>query len=340
MNAVWCFQVSRSSSDFWNGLKLTWQQCYKLPMKGFVTCVAEMDGKVYIAVMNCRCPLVYDSHKDEWSSLLKLPHSGFSLVAMHHSKQLLAIGGNLDDVISNKVFVWDENDKKWTTPYPRMPTARSLSSSISHGSAVIVAGGVTCSNRQALTAAVEVLHITEHSGWFSKPYKGQWSVVEQLPYVTCDAIPLVVDDHLYIAVGLDDNDESTCNIVTASLPQLLQGGIKRTTSDKIWHKLPNMPYSSCSITNYRGRLIFFNGDRKVVPSGDRKWELVKQSYLYNPSTNSWDYVGNDFHDYELGRAVHLGEDKIIFVGGLTGTFNCSEDDDLVEHCSILTLTPK
>ena len=311
-------------------------------MKCNVTSIAELDGKVYVAISHRFYPLVYDSHKDEWSSLQKLPYVKCSLVAVHHSKQLLAIGGVLvlGDVISSKIFAWDVNDKKWTTPYPDMPIPCYRSSVISYGATVIVAGGVTCLSPWTISGVVEVLHITKHSSQFSKSYSAQWSVVEQLPHATRDAIPLIVDDHLYIAEGFDDDGESTCNIVTASLPELLQSGIKRTTSDKVWHKLPGMPYSPWSITHYQGRLIIFNGDRKVASSGKNKWELVKQSYLYNPSTNSWDYVGNDFHNYKLGRAVHLEKNKIIFMGGLTGTFNTGEENDLVKTCSMLTFTPK
>ena len=295
-------------------------------MKCYATSVAELDGKVYIA------PLVYDSHMDQWSTLPKLPHVRFSLVAVPHKKQVLAIGGVSGDEVSNKVFAWNENNKKWTTPYPDMPTARYDCCSISHGSAVIVAGGVTCRKPCTLTGAVEVLHF---GSWFSKPY---WSVVEQLPYVISEALPLVIDDNLYIAEGFDDNGESTCNIVTASLPKLLQSSVKKTKGDKVWNRLPDMPYSSWSITHYQGRLIIFNGDRKVEQSGN--WELVQMRYLYNPNTKSWDHVGNDFHDYELGKAIHLGENKIFFVGGITGTFETDREDDLVRACSILTITPK
>ena len=308
-------------------------------MKCFITSIAELNGKVYIAVHGQLNPLVYDSHKDEWSSLKNLPYVVFSLVAVHRTKQLLAIGGALDYEISNKVFLWNENNMKWTTSYPDMLTARCRSSIISYGSAVIVAGGVTCSSPWILTGVVEVLHISEHSSWFSKSYSGHWSVVEQLPHATNEAIPLILGDNLYIAEGYD-NDGSTCNIVTASLPELLQSGAKRTTSGKVWHKLPDMPYSPWSITQYQGHLIIFNGDRKVGPSRENKWELIKQSYLYNPCTNSWDCVGNDFHNYKLGRSVHLEENKMIFIGGITGTFDAGKENDLVETCSMLTFTLK
>ena len=86
---------------------------------------------------------------------------------------------------------------------------------------MIVAGGVTCYDPLAVTGAVEVLHINERS---------TWTEVEQLPYTVYDIVPLMIDDNLYITAGFDGSDGSTCNIVTASLPELLQSSVKRTTS--------------------------------------------------------------------------------------------------------------
>ena len=318
-------------------------------MKCYATSVAELDGKVYIAVTgNKGCysdPLVYDSSKDQWSKLPKLPHGGFSLVAVLHKKQLLAIGG-LDDShnVSNKVFAWDEKSRKWNTPYPSMPTARYHSSSISHGSAVIVAGGVTCSLPQTMTGAVEVLYIKERDSRFSK---SSWSVIERLPHVTHEAVPLMIDDNLLVAVGCNNNDEGTCSIVTASLSELLQKGRKETMtrSDRVWNKLPDMPYSSWSINHYQGRLIIFNGDRRVEQSRITAYKstgkLFKLIYLYNLDTMSWDCVGDDFHDYKLGKSVHIGKNKIFFIGGMTGgNFTVCREDDMVKTCSILTLILK
>ena len=201
------FQVNKSSSDFWNNLKLTWQQCADLPLKCCADSVAELDGKVYAAISDSKFarfdPLMYDSNKDMWSALPPLPYVNFSLVTVPDRKQLLAIGGTVNNngvqEISNKVFLWDEMNRKWTTPYPNMPTGRFNCSSISHGSTVIVAGGVTCWDPCTITRAVEVLHIKER-GLFTKSY---WSVVEQLPHFVRNAVPLIVNDELYIAVGYD-----------------------------------------------------------------------------------------------------------------------------------------
>ena len=340
------FQVNKSSSDFWNSLKLTWQQCADLPEKCWAKSVAELDGKVYAAVLDSKggyvTPLMYESSKDQWSWLPNLPCAHFSLVTVPDRKQLLAIGGMVGNIngmikITNKVFVWDEENRKWTTPYPNMPTARCLCSSISHGSTVIVADGVTCINPLTMTRAVEVLHIKEHS-LFTKTH---WGVVEQLPHVMFDAIPLIVEDKMYFVAGYSDVVGSTCNVVTTSLPELLQSSNRNTSSSQVWNKLPDMPYSSISINHYQRHVITFSEGHKVEqPDKDKPVaQSIPLIHIYNPDTRSWDCVGEIPHGYLLGRSVHIRKNKLIFIGGLTGTHDVSKDDDMIITCSILTLSP-
>ena len=307
--------------------------------------MVELDGKVYISGYAGRgghkVLFMYDTNKDQWSIRPELPCWYYNLVTIAEKKQLLAIGGltNNDGVIeeSNKVILWDEKYKKWLTTYPNMPTARCRSSSISHGLTVIVAGGVTCHDPVTLTRAVEVLHINDNN-----LHDSYWSVVEQLPLVVFEAIPLIVNDKLYIAVGYDISSSSICNVVTASLPELLQSSNNNTSSSQVWSKLPDMPYSSCSINHYQGHLITFTGVRKVeLPDEDKPvWELVPLIHIYNPDTKTWDCVGDIPHGYYLGISVHIKENKILFIGGLTGTHNAGEDDDIMTTCSTLTIRPQ
>ena len=308
--------------------------------------MAALDDKVYATELESGCayvdPLMYDSIEDKWSLLPALPYAHFSLVTVPDRKQLLAIGGVVNNngvyEVSNKVFLWDEKNRKWTTPYPYMHTARCQCSSISHGSAVIVAGGVTCRDPWTMTRTVEVLHIKE-DGWFTGG--SYWCVVEQLPHVVYDAIPLTVDNQLYLALGSDKcNGHTTCNIVTASLPELLQSGNKNTSGSQVWNKLPDMPYSSPSINHYQGRLIAFSGRYRVEQHNADKpvWQSVQLIHIYNPDTKTWDCVGETPHGYLLGRSVHIKENKILFVGGLTGACDL-RDEDLIKNCSVLTLSP-
>ena len=220
-----------------------------------------------------------------------------------------------------------------------MPTGRCICSSISHGSTVIVAGGIICFDPVAMTRAVEVLHI-KHT-WLTKSY---WSVVEQLPHVVCAAIPLVVNDNLYIAVGSDKKTgASTCNVLTASLPELLQSSNKRTSSGQVWNKLPDMPYPSFSFNHYQGHLITFSGGHRIEqPDIDKPaYQSVPLIHIYNPYINTWDCVGEIPYEYLLGKSVHIREsdNKILFIGGLTGTCYTANNDDIMITCSMLTLSP-
>ena len=339
------FQVNKSSSDLWNSLKPTWQRCADLPLKAFMTSVAELDGKVFVTLQGGNTafgyPLMYDSNKDQWSTLPALPYTRFSLVPVPDRKQLLAIGGIVNnngvDAISNKVFLWDEVNRKWTTPYPNMPTARCDCSSISHGSAVIVAGGITCWDPWTMTRAVEVLHITERCLFT----KSQWGVVERLPHIINNAVSMIINDKIYIAVGYDEVDDDTCNIVTASLPELLQSSNKNTSSGQVWYKLADMPYSSFSINQYQGRLIIFGGCYRTERSdkGKAVWDTVSLINIYNPNTDTWDCVGEIPYEYSLGRSVHISDNKTLFIGGLTGTCDVGNHDDIVTTCVILALFP-
>ena len=292
------FQVNKSSSDFWNSLKLTWQQWADLPEKCWANSLAELDGKVFATVSNSKGgyvnPLMYDSNNDQWSWLPELPYAYFSLITVPDRKQILAIGGSVNNnrviEVTNEVFLWDGERRKWTTPYPNMPTARCRCSSISHGSTVIVAGGVTCIDPWTMTRAVEVLHIKEHT-LFTKSH---WKEVEQLPYDMFEAVPLIVEDNnLYFAAGYSDEVASTCSVVTTSLPELLQSSNKNTISSQVWNKLPDMPYSSFSINLYQGYLITFSGGYRVERSDKDKpvFQSVPLIYICNPDTRTWNCVG-------------------------------------------------
>lgn len=314
-------------------LELTWDQCASLPVKYWVTSVAICDGSVYIATdHNVGRFYKYDLSNNKWSQLSNPSYRGFSLVAIPHMNQLLAIGGLVkNNNTTSEVLLWDKANQKWTIRYPNMPTSRCCCSSISHESTVIVAGGITGGHSLTLTMAVEVLHISDTNSY--------WSVTERLPVATYNMFPLIIENKIYIAGGHGKDLDSTCNIVTTSLPHLLQS---RNSSGQLWSKLPDTPYSSTSICHYQGHLIIFGGDHLVEQIAKEKpvWESVPQIHVYNTNTKSWDCVGELPYDYILGLSVQLSENKILFIGGLTGTHRTSHDDDLVTTCLILTITSR
>ena len=297
---------------------------------------------MYVSIKGSQCAylnaLVYVAKDNRWSELPPLPHARFSLCTIPSKNQLLAIGGLQisDSVInvSNSVYSWNESDNRWVKNYPDMPTSRWSSSSIGYQSTLVVAGGVTCMDPFTITRAVEVLHVNDDA---------HWSVVEQLPHIVYEAVPLIVNDKLYIATGNDrGKGGSTCSVISASLPDLLQSSNDvRSTGGQVWNKIPDMPYCSYAINHYGGYLITLTGDCMVELADEDSavCKLVPLMHLYNPDTDSWDYVDNVNHGFYLGRSIHLSPDKLFFIGGLTGKHYLGNSDDLVTTCLMLTITP-
>lgn len=316
-----------------------------MPGKRWVSSIAELNNKVYVAVEDSNGsyiePLVYDLVRDRWALLPSLPCGKFSLVAVYNTQQLLAIGGcaKRDGTITlfSSVFLWNGTDS-WLTTYPDMLTKRCLCASGAYQSVVIVAGGMTSYNPYTLTRAVEILHIDDRS-----PSYCQWSVVERLPHVVCNPVPLLVDNQLYIATGTDNEAGfTTVSVVAASLPELLQSSNDPDSAGQIWNKLSDMPYCSDSINHYQGHLITFTGDYLIEhpDDDDPVYKLSPHIYMYNPDTRSWDYMGDVPNAYYMGRLVHVSENRIIFIGGMSGKHDASNDNDLVGTCTMLKMCKK
>jgi len=332
--------MSKSNARLWSSLELSWDQVASLPLKCWATSVAELDGKVYVSIEGPSCgyvdPIMFDSNLNKWFILPSLPCSRFSFAVVPNKRHVLAIGGRVISdgsiELSNKVYLWDEKYGKWLTPYPDMPTARFDCSSIGYQLSVIVAGGITCLEPWTISRIVEVLQVND-----SFLPDSQWSQVEPLPHIVHEAVPLVVGEKVYFAVGYDEHRGSTCTIVAAHLPSLLH----EPAAFQAWEKIPDLPYSCPSITYYENHLITFGGDCLIErPEEDRPvWEYVSWINIYNPEMKSWNCVGQYPHGYYLGKSIHIGSTKILFIGGLVGKL-CVSDESLLTVCSVLTITPK
>ena len=158
-----------------------------------------------------------------------------------------------------------------------------------------------------------------------------------------EAIPLIIDERLYIAGGHGEDGRSKCKIVTASLPALLQSSNNNNTDiNQVWSKLPDIPYSSPSINHHQGYLIAFSGDH-LIEQTDKDhsvWESVSDIHLYNPDNKVWDCVGEVPYNFTSGMSTQLSSNKILFIGGLTGMHVTNSVADLVTTCWMLTITPK
>ena len=305
-----------------------------------MTSVAEINGKVYVAAINLSqfSSFMYDINNGQWSPLPILPKTYYNLIAVHSKKHILAVGGSKGKQTTNEIHLLDEEHQDWIIQYPNMPTSRFSITGVCYHSTVIAAGGVTQWDPWTLTRVVEVLHIDDRS-----LSDLQWSTVEQLPYFIYGAIPLLCNDDLYISSFFDYSnlqDNNTLTIFTVSVPQLLKSTQTDTVTNSVWKKMPDVPYSSYSLICYQGRLITFTGFH-LVEEPIRHMPILKLApmiYMYNPNTLSWDCIGLVPCQYLLGRAVYIGDNKILFMGGMTGKYEEYSGFDWVHENLQLQLT--
>ena len=293
-----------------------------MPEKCWVNAVTKMDGIVYVSAMtsNGFPPFMYDINREQWSPMPMLSSAYFVLVAVPSKKHLLAIGGSTRGTMCDEVFLWEEKHKKWVIQYPSMPTPRCSITGICYHSTVIVAGGITHWRPWTVTRIVEVLYINDVS-----PADSYWGTVEQLPHGIYSAVPLLHNDNLYISSHATDFQANTLTVITTPVPELLRSNSisSSSSSNSLWSKLPDAPYSSYSIICYQGRLITFTGIHlaEELNRSEIVRKLVPMIHIYNPDTLSWDCVGYFSYKYALGRSMCVGDNKILFIGALTGSYD-------------------
>ena len=316
-----------------------------------MTCSAvEMDGDVYISGRSQSTHFInvlhYSQADNSWSILNHLPCTHSSLAVVRSKSQLIAVGGICPDVgddidfeedtpskLSGKVLTWDAQMECWVNAYPDMSTARCSAIAVGHGSIVIVAGGVTgWEPTVTSTSVVEVMTVNDI------PLRSEWTTVQSLPYPSSFALPMIIGDQLYIASGYS-GDKTTCGVLTAVVSKLVTS--KKDDTIFVWEKMSDLPHDSLSIGECDGHLVVFGGKRKsgTLEDGQLQYKVVSPIHLYNAETDAWDYVGHipKEYCYWLGCAVHLEQNKLLFVGGATDPNEASHDAYL-STCALLTIT--
>lgn len=325
---------------------MKWDKLDDMTDKCMSTSVVELDGKVYAVLENTAARFLnvrmYSCEANAWTSLPPLQYGGASLAAIPNKSQLLAIGGIYHpDVscsnISKKAYLWDEKYETWLTVYPDMSTPRCYCCSVGYKSMVIVAGGTTQYEGNRNTEAVEILKAHD-----TNPRDSQWIAVRSMPTLMYQyMVPVLIDDTLYIASGFRKGlPISGFNIVSANVPALL----KSTNHDihPVWNRLPELSHSSFSISHFDGHLVAFGGEELDTTAnrrldGRHRLCTVTSIHVYKSFTHEWEKVGEVPHAYSLGCAVHLQENKIMFVGALIDP-SCVTDKDLLTTCPVVTIT--
>ena len=288
-----------------------------------------LDGRVYIGggvtkkVEDQYTILVYTPESDEWSQLPPCPVRCFAMAIVNH--QLVLAGGLERDEqkCSNKLSVWDSMSKKWTHPFPAMPTARCFASAVGYESYAVVAGGdqsVFCSSD-----IVEVLDTLEL----------KWYTAQPAPIAFSQMTTAIIGRTLYLLGGCTKTfgiPQVLRTSLRALIHQAISSGPTPTSPEvtPLWQQLPRSPLTFSTAVVVRTSLLAFGGysqeaDKRSCcillyePEGEHFNSLFRRS-------THWMTVKDTYMPCRLSCAtcIMLPSGHILLLGGYVSNNTHSE----------------
>lgn len=253
---------------------------------------------------NCKLDAVvyaYDSTSEQWSSLPPCPLKWSSL-SLHNGRLLLvggrAVGGSKPrpSEYTNKIAVWDEENRTWCSSVPSMIIPRLSPVVISHEGYLIVAGG----KKGSLDYNAEVLD-KESKRWHHGPplplpclkhtntvIGGQWYLLNQS---SGEVIQTNIDTYIAQALQISKDER---NHTERNLPH-----------HNTWTKLTHPPTTPFKISCTNSHLLGFCETERGIDLYIHKhnsWEQITGKF---PSTLSTGFILSNTHDQDL---IMLGGD--------------------------------
>ena len=237
--------------------------------------------------------------KEQWSRLPDNPNKGLGLAVV--DGLLTSVGGTNNQRDINTLFSLTGKGK-WSEIFPPMPTARRLAACITTEQALVVAGGKAGSSD---LDTVEVMDIDAK----------QWTTVCPLQEKLAGLLGIASGNSLYLAGGIAGRTWSksvfTCFISDLWQPRTLvrQRSVDRSNVWRVVHSLPIV----------RSTLVFLGGHLLAVGGRDDLRNPTNEVYGYNFQTDSWHVITHMKNKRSMCHAVTLPEDRLIVVGGYTGS---------------------
>ena len=210
----------------------------------------------------------------QWRTIVA-PTAGFAMAAV--DSQLIIAGGvvpGADQVSVLQVSVLDSDNKTWTQPFPAMPTARFMPSSVGYKRWLVVVGGSVTADCENPLNVVEVLDTSSK----------QWYTASPLPSPTFRPSLAIIQDTLNIAyVDFTKKIQLTNQIV---IPTLISKAIScaqaspNNLSPTEWQELPDTLTTLPALVSFHGHLL-------AVGASDSPSSTIA---MYLPHTQQWQKV--------------------------------------------------
>lgn len=240
----------------------------------------------------------YDIHSSKWALLPLYRACDFAMAAIED--HLVLVGGEQSEQKTSLLGVWAADNRKWTHPYPEIPTPRSRCSAIVHDLWLIVAGGWSASG--GLLSSVEVLNINTKT-WMKGP---------SIPIPWALMKTAVVSDVCYFLGGLTEEDyRYTTRVYSMSLSALLThlepGNSNGDGHGELWKEVPRLLTILSAPVSISGSLLALGGSKDGVESN--------AIHLYQHDVGGWVEIGNLLTPRYGFSAALIAPDQLMLVGG-------------------------
>ena len=189
--------------------------------------------------------------------------------------------------------------------YPPMPTSRYNIAAVTAHNHLIVAGG-----EKGISYHLNIVEVMDTRELV-------WSTAMSLPHPYTEASVTICGDRLYLLGGYDDKDR-TKSVVACSVTDLL---FLPATSRPVWRRVTDVPayHSTCAAVN--GELLAVGGYNEET--------AMDAIHMYNPSTNTWDQIGNMPTAKCDCLVAVLSANQMLVVGGTIDAVTIADEAQVV-----------
>ena len=273
-------------------------------MSGYVQSVV-VQGRVYVGGGLTDSVMEYNTSSAKWADLPSYQLFSFGMTLIN--SQLVLVGGRTYVNHSKVLGVWEAKSRKWTYPYPEMPTARSLCSVAVFKEWLIVAGGVSVGGFMSTVSSVEVMN-TDTKQWHTgQPMPTPWNSMKTA----------IMGDMCYFMGGFTSisGSRGTDSVYCVPLPALIsqaQSRVSRENSHSAWKEIRGIGIEWSAPLSISGSLLAVGGC-DIVTCHD-----ITAIHLYQPDTGEWVKVGDLPTPRHSCTCAMITNREILIAGGFTG----------------------
>ena len=272
---------------------MNWRRGPDMPFEMCVLQSVVVQGTVYVgggltySDWNAHVVMEYDTSSGKWRELLPYITHYFAMTAINN--HLILVGGS-------KLGVWRTDCKKWTHPYPNMPTVRVAPSAVTYKEWLIVVGGYDNS-----LSSADIMNTNSK----------QWHTAAPAPIVWCGMKTAVVGDICYFMGGFI-HDSATDVVYSVSLPALISQINSKQSAEKgqqIWKNISGLGLHRSTPLSLSGSLLALGGE------GMKDEKAVTAIHHYRPETGEWVKVGDLPSPRCQCTCVRMSNGEILVAGG-------------------------